>query len=840
MTTASARSVSNNVMERTTANSACNKRGKKVRRGGRNTRHVEDKHASHLKIFSTNAASIINGKLESLKSEIICTKSNVVTIQETHSSKKGKIHIPNFLVFEAIRPKKGGGTLIAVHKDLEPKLIEEYNSEFELLVVEVELKDRSIRIISGYGPQENWEEEKRIPFFLALETEIEKAELAGKSVIIEMDANSKLGAKYIPKDPHPISPNGLILECIIKRHALSVANGSVKSKGTITRRRVTKYRKEESVIDIVLYSNDMENLFMSLNVDEEKKHVLKSIRKTKKGIKIKESDHNVLVTEFKCEVKEEKVKEKEEIYNLKNKECQKQFKQYTSNTNFLSKIFEDEDDDLDKMTERFLSRLKGCIARNFRKIRINGQKKTKSDILHKKLREIKENDDDLKPKKDIEEEIAAIAEENYKKLVSELDKMDSDKGGLKPNQVWRLKRRLCPNARDPPSAMTDRKGNILTSSKAIEERALEVLSDRLKPNEMKEDLKDLEDETNKLCEIRMKMCKMNKTEPWDREDLNEVLKQLQNEKSRDAEGLANEIFKKNAAGDDLFEAVLRLMNLIKKKQVFPKALEKCNITFIHKKKSKQDFSNYRGVFRVTILRSILDRLIYNSSYETVDSNLTDGNVGARKRRGCRDNIFVLSAISNSVINCESSPVQVQVSDVQTCFDKMWLQSCTNALYDSGLKNDMLSLLYSENRNIQFAAKVNNKLTSRRNAQDLEMQGSVWSSLKCTTMMDKLNQIVMSNEHLQYYYKEDKSIPIGIRGMVDDTIGVSKCGNTAVQLNSVINSFIETQRLTLSKEKSAVIHIGSKLKCNTQCPKLKVHDSEMSQSDSVKHLGNIVT
>ena len=72
---------------------------------------------------------------------------------------------------------------------------------------------------------------------------------------------------------------------------------------------------------------------------------------------------------------------------------------------------------------------------------------------------------------------------------------------------------------------------------------------------------------------------------------------------------------------------------------------------------------------------------------------------------------------------------------------------------------MLSLLYSENRNIQFAAKVNNKLTRRGNAPDLEMQGSVWSSLKCTTMMDKLNKIVMSNKHLQYYNKEDKSIPI---------------------------------------------------------------------------------
>ena len=77
-------------------------------------------------------------------------------------------------------------------------------------------------------------------------------------------------------------------------------------------------------------------------------------------------------------------------------------------------------------------------------------------------------------------------------------------------------------------------------------------------------------------------------------------------------------------------------------------------------------------------------------------------------------------------------------------------------------------------------------------------------------------------------------------MVDDTIGVSKCGNTAVQLNSVINSFIETHCLTLSKEKSSVVRIGSKLKCKVQCPKLKVHDSDMSEADSIKYLGNIVT
>ena len=141
-----------------------------------NKKHIGRHCSGYLKIFSTNAASVINGKKESLKSEITCTKANVVTLQETHARKKGKIDIPEFVVFEAIRTKKGGGTLIAAHTDLNPKLISEYNDEFELLVVEVETKNNSIRIISGYGPQENLEEEKRLPFFLALEVEIEKAE----------------------------------------------------------------------------------------------------------------------------------------------------------------------------------------------------------------------------------------------------------------------------------------------------------------------------------------------------------------------------------------------------------------------------------------------------------------------------------------------------------------------------------------------------------------------------------------------------------------------------------------------------------------------------------------
>ena len=56
-------------------------------------------------------------------------------------------------------------------------------------------------------------------------------------------------------------------------------------------------------------------------------------------------------------------------------------------------------------------------------------------------------------------------------------------------------------------------------------------------------------------------------------------------------------------------------------------------------------------------------------------------MSARKHRNIKDNIYVLGA----VINVTEEPVQVQVVDVEKCFDKLWLQSTTNALFEAGVQ-----------------------------------------------------------------------------------------------------------------------------------------------------------
>ena len=445
-------------------------------------------------------------------------------------------------------------------------------------------------------------------------------------------------------------------------------------------------------------------------------------------------------TKFKCEIMKI-TKEKVEVYNLKNKECQAQFKEYTSKDKILSGIFNNNDDP-NTVTQVLIKKINGCIAKNFTKRRMNNKKDEQNKELYDKMRTLKDKSDD-ESKKELQKVEDAIAEANEEKAKIVRDEINGSKYNdetMNANKIWKLKKRLCPNAMAPPSAMLDKEGNILTTYDGIKERALEVYAERLAPNKIEKHLENLEKARNELCETRLKLAKMNKTKPWDMDDLVEVLKNLENDKSRDAEDHANDLFKESAAGSDLLKVILKLMNLIKEKQEYPRIMEKCNITSLHKKGSKREFSNYRGVFRVSVLRSILDRLLYNSSYETIDENLTDGNVGARKRRGCRDNIFVISAISNSVIKGRFPAIQVQVTDVKTCFDKLWLENCANALFENGLKNDMLNLLYLENRNAQIAVKFNNQVSRRINVTNVEIQGSVRSSLKCTSVMDSIRKL----------------------------------------------------------------------------------------------------
>ena len=92
---------------------------------------------------------------------------------------------------------------------------------------------------------------------------------------------------------------------------------------------------------------------------------------------------------------------------------------------------------------------------------------------------------------------------------------------------------------------------------------------------------------------------------------------------------------------------------------------------------------------------------------------------------------------------------------------------------------MLNLLYLENEKARVAVKVNNQLTKSITVTDVELQGSVWGSLKCTTLMDTLNKIILPLSQMTYRYKGDQNIELGVLGMVDNNLAIGNCGISSV-------------------------------------------------------------
>ena len=96
-----------------------------------------------------------------------------------------------------------------------------------------------------------------------------------------------------------------------------------------------------------------------------------------------------------------------------------------------------------------------------------------------------------------------------------------------------------------------------------------------------------------------------------------------------------------------------------------------------------------------------------------------------------------------------------------------MSECINDLYESGLTNNKLCLLYNANKNARIAIKSASGISERFSIHNKVMQGTVWAGLMCTCSMDKLGKLAYQDKQLLYKYKNDVDVPL--LEMFDDVI-----------------------------------------------------------------------
>ena len=211
---------------------------------------------------------------------------------------------------------QGGGLALGILKDIESTLIRDGDDDIEVLSVQTVLGEIPVRIIVGYGPQENAHIDKKNKFWSFIENEVTEAELEDHGIIFQMDGNLHAGPQLVKSDPNSQNRNGkLFMDFLERNSSLIVVNSLDKCKGVITRKRELESRTEEAVLDFFLINEKLRPFLKEMIIDEKRDFCLQNIAQMKKNGRIIESDHNTSTVEFNIRIDKRKPV-REEMFNF--------------------------------------------------------------------------------------------------------------------------------------------------------------------------------------------------------------------------------------------------------------------------------------------------------------------------------------------------------------------------------------------------------------------------------------------------------------------------------------------------------------------------------------------
>ena len=548
-------------------------------------------------------------------------------------------------------------------------------------------------------------------------------------------------------------------------------------------------------------------------IDENKKHVLTNYRGVKKGIKATDTDHFTEYLDIDLQLITKKPVRRE-IYNFKDKESQCVFENITSNTQEFSNCFKN-NLPLTVQIENWRKTLDSHCQLAFKKIRIDKKRQLKPlkpemTVLINQRNQLKKNSEDrecITNLQDIEIRISELeAEENREQIVKNFKRFGNNPENINLQEMWKVLKSICPKYKEVlPIAKRNYKGDLISDPDELRILLAKEYKQRLRPRPIRPDLGDLKERRDAIFDIQLKLAEENSSKPWTMDDLERALSSLKNNKARDHSGYINEIFKPGTIGSDLKSSLLIMFNILKKEKMIPIFMRISNITTVPKKGSLTLMENERGIFRVDIVRSILMTIIYNDKYPVIDQNISDSQMGGRKGKGCRNNIFLVNGLIHEVLKSKRmKPIVIQIYEYSQMFDSINLKQAISDIYEYGLDDDNLSLIYQANREIFMAVNTPGGISERQTLENIVLQGDTWGSLLASVQVDT---IAKECSEAGYGYRYKDILPVGLLGLVDDTIGVTEAGYQAQMMNAFLNVKTAEKGLQFGLKKCKSMLIG---------------------------------
>ena len=377
------------------------------------------------------------------------------------------------------------------------------------------------------------------------------ARTSGKGLILQGDLNSWLGPKNLPGDLRPQNGNGRLFQNFLEENKLTCVNSLPLTKGLVTRRRKYLNEVRESTLDFYVVCQSVLPLIQSMEIFNHTDHNLTNYYKSDNKCEAVSSDHAPLSMEVKLEAIPA-TKKKIEIPNFQDFESLKKFTEATSQTKEFTDCFVGEQDVLEQC-DNWMLKVSAHVKQSFKKIRIRPRKIRPSAadrLIGQKNRLLKNGK--IKESEILDAQIVRIISEEGRNKANMFRKYCDRNSSNVMSEMWQMKKKMFPTKTSAlPSAKLNYQGKVVTEpSELLKLVGEEFGRVRLRKRPCHPLIKNQKQIRQKLLNLKLLVAKGRKTDPFQMEDLENVLKGLKTNKARGPDGLSRAIFRNSTIGTD--------------------------------------------------------------------------------------------------------------------------------------------------------------------------------------------------------------------------------------------------------------------------------------------------
>lgn len=280
-----------------------------------------------------------------------------------------------------------------------------------------------------------------------------------------------------------------------------------------------------------------------------------------------------------------------------------------------------------------------------------------------------------------------------------------------------------------------------------------------------------------------------------------ALNKLKNKKAPGLDQVSNEFLKNlNMNGK---KYLLKSLNFIFKNGNIPKTWSETKMVLFFKKGDANNPDNYRGISLLNTITKLFTAILSQRLLIWAEANkiIPECQSGFRKRRGCSDNIFVLTSIIGGYLRLKGRKVYAAFIDFKRAFDSIDHQALWKKLQNIGVSNRMIHLIKKIYDNAEMRIQINNTHSANIKITKGVLQGDSLSPLLFILFISDLPDFLSENGA---GVNIDENINISALLYADDLTLLSE---TPIKLQKLLNSlhkYSDNNHLEVNREKSKVM------------------------------------